>query len=743
MEMSARYRYLNRDGRWPDFTALGLELGADGALRLAALPAPDRALPDDLPLRPVPTGPAGLAIDCDGIVYWSEPDANSVWRLDRCADNPSPIPCAGGRGSAPTQFKSPRGLMIHRGQRRLYVADTGNHRVQIFDPRTWQLTGIWGGPQPGRFRSPLALAHDSAGNVYVADTGNHRVQKFDGHGDPAAFAAPDPAWQPSAVAVARDLDGQERVFVMDAQAATLRVLSTDGVVLLSTPLENPNPGLPHLQAPSGLAVADGGSVFVGDNDRLRIAKFQVDADHSLRLVGEAHYHGPVAALALDGCGGLLVLAGKGPPVRLVLDGACVTLGRLWGGPFPDPTLVIEASHRLKAVVRLPKKGGAAVRLFVRRDPAGAIANSPWEDCAKVQNLAALQQAAPPLKPGIAQGIWYQAPRGAPECLFPGAPGEQISVAVELSSDGEASPVLSQLRLDYQFEKLADRLPDCYFEENPNRGLVSRLVGVFASLFEDADTAIGRLPTQFDPWAAPAGALPRLAALVGLEPRNDVTADRVRRNIANAFARHAGRGTTAGIVAALCDELGVRAVVEEPICLGRVWLLADAGEQGDAPNGVGSILGATTMLPSAEPQGAIVGTTLILDQTEFIAGDEIGLPLFGDLAHRLVVWVPWRPGAGPEYLQSIRAVLDREVPCHLAYELCVAEPRLRVGIQARLGIDAVLGGYPDPAPLGAGLPGDGLVLGGDAPGRLGSARLGQTTYLGETTVDPPTSGESLP
>ncbi|MBI4327195.1 MAG: hypothetical protein HY674_18315, partial [Chloroflexi bacterium] len=39
---------------------------------------------------------------------------------------------------------------------------------------------IVGGPggAPGQFNNPWAIALDSAGNLYVADSGNHRVQKL-------------------------------------------------------------------------------------------------------------------------------------------------------------------------------------------------------------------------------------------------------------------------------------------------------------------------------------------------------------------------------------------------------------------------------------------------------------------------------------------------------------------------------------------------------------------------------------
>lgn len=62
---------------------------------------------------------------------------------------------------------------------RQYVCEFGNSRIQIFG-RDHQPLEVLGGPGtgPGRFNNPWAIALDSRGNLYVADAGNHRVQKF-------------------------------------------------------------------------------------------------------------------------------------------------------------------------------------------------------------------------------------------------------------------------------------------------------------------------------------------------------------------------------------------------------------------------------------------------------------------------------------------------------------------------------------------------------------------------------------
>jgi sugar lactone lactonase YvrE len=74
----------------------------------------------------------------------------------------------------------PRGIAVGNGY--IYVTESGNHRVQIFDSTTYSYTatlGIGGGSGDYQFNWPTGITVDSAGNIYVVDLLNHRVQKFD------------------------------------------------------------------------------------------------------------------------------------------------------------------------------------------------------------------------------------------------------------------------------------------------------------------------------------------------------------------------------------------------------------------------------------------------------------------------------------------------------------------------------------------------------------------------------------
>jgi DNA-binding beta-propeller fold protein YncE len=93
----------------------------------------------------------------------------------------------GSQGTGNGQFRTPVGIAVDYSNN-VYVADSGNHRVQKFSS-TGAFITKWGtyGTGDGQFNSPTGVGVGILGNVYVTDADlasayNHRVQWFSSTG---------------------------------------------------------------------------------------------------------------------------------------------------------------------------------------------------------------------------------------------------------------------------------------------------------------------------------------------------------------------------------------------------------------------------------------------------------------------------------------------------------------------------------------------------------------------------------
>ncbi|QDS90367.1 Serine/threonine-protein kinase PknD [Rosistilla ulvae] len=92
----------------------------------------------------------------------------------------------GSTGTEPGQFVRPQSLAIDRHDH-IWVADSCNHRIQVFDANGPQakLVRTWGefGHQPGQLYYPYGITLSAEEDcIYVCEYGNDRIQKFDREG---------------------------------------------------------------------------------------------------------------------------------------------------------------------------------------------------------------------------------------------------------------------------------------------------------------------------------------------------------------------------------------------------------------------------------------------------------------------------------------------------------------------------------------------------------------------------------
>lgn len=84
----------------------------------------------------------------------------------------------GRAGTAPGELSYPYDVRVDENGYR-FVCEFGNSRIQVFDAQNRSVEILGGaGSEPGDLNNPWAIALDSQGNLYVADSANHRVQKF-------------------------------------------------------------------------------------------------------------------------------------------------------------------------------------------------------------------------------------------------------------------------------------------------------------------------------------------------------------------------------------------------------------------------------------------------------------------------------------------------------------------------------------------------------------------------------------
>jgi DNA-binding beta-propeller fold protein YncE len=83
------------------------------------------------------------------------------------------------RHHQPGEFRLPDDLAFSPDQKEIFIVDRLNNRIQVTDP-DGRFKRVFGrkGSAPGELIDPKQLAFDLDGNLWVADSGNHRLQAF-------------------------------------------------------------------------------------------------------------------------------------------------------------------------------------------------------------------------------------------------------------------------------------------------------------------------------------------------------------------------------------------------------------------------------------------------------------------------------------------------------------------------------------------------------------------------------------
>ncbi len=214
--------------------------------------------------------PADVAVAPDGSLYIIEGLHHRVFHVD--ADGRL-LHVWGRRGAGPGEFTFTGALQLGlaiAADGSVFVADGGNHRIQVFGPEGRFLRQFGTrGEEPGQFFNPAGLAIGPDGSLFVADNFNMRVQRLSAEGapldqwggrgsTPGKFIQPQGlAWSPAGALYVSD--GVPRIQRFDAAGAWLGQWASAWDAPCDSPAQS--------YQVTGVALAPDGTVVAVERDR--------------------------------------------------------------------------------------------------------------------------------------------------------------------------------------------------------------------------------------------------------------------------------------------------------------------------------------------------------------------------------------------------------------------------------------------------------------------------------------------
>ncbi len=182
------------------------------------------------------------------------------------------------------EFESPSGVALDEQRELIYIADSKKHMVLVYSLKDYAKIREFGrrGAGPGEFNFPTNITVDKTGKVYVVDTANFRVQIFDPEGKHlktigALGDTPGSLARPKGIGI--DSDGH--IYVVDTAFQNFQIFDQDGNILLFVGGAGYGPG--KFGLPAGLTIDNQDNIYVVDQipANLQIFKYLGDKGKSL------------------------------------------------------------------------------------------------------------------------------------------------------------------------------------------------------------------------------------------------------------------------------------------------------------------------------------------------------------------------------------------------------------------------------------------------------------------------------
>ena len=194
--------------------------------------------------------PAALAVGSDGLVYVAD---RGNHRVQVFTLGGSLVRSFGSYGAGDGELSYPAGIGFDAAGRVL-VSDTRNHRIAVYHPSgTLQGYAVQGSGGVS-LQGPLTVAPGAGNTIHVVDAGNARVQVFDLDLSPLfTYGGYGVGGGRMVLPEALAIDGEGTAYVGDVTASSLLAFDRDGIFRERLALEG---------APAHLAIAPDGTLYV-------------------------------------------------------------------------------------------------------------------------------------------------------------------------------------------------------------------------------------------------------------------------------------------------------------------------------------------------------------------------------------------------------------------------------------------------------------------------------------------------
>jgi phage tail-like protein len=618
-------------------TTAGLTADSTGALRLDPLPgapAPVAALSALSEERPV-----ALCLSRGRPLHVLCAEHARIYvAASGCKKHAHPLPEIGAGASGERRLRSPRDITL-LPDAAIAVADAGDGAIKIFSPFPYALLSVW-----RNFGRPVRIEATARGDLWILDAESRRVVRADRDG--AARETLAGLIAPAEIAVAEGF-----VAVLDGSDVRCLVRGAIQPVTIGA--------VPDAAC---LCVDSNGAIYVGGKTGLIHVFARTPTGWRDAGVGVLGQTAPIHRLVLQADTTLLAL--------VTPEGE--THAQVW-------TMDTQAARVREATLSSEELDSGLANCVWHRIALDAdIPDGSSIEVSTETHDVSGGSAPPDLTPApiVLSGALL-------DCLVQKGTGRYLTLKLRLRGNGTTTPTLRGVRIWFPRDGWLKALPAVYQEDPESSAFLDRFLSILQTAFEGFDETIDDIWKLFDARSVPDKWFDWLAAWIAL-PINPRWSDAQRRSVLrNAFQNYRRRSTPAGLEQVVGDYAGVGARVVEHFRL-RQWIrLVD-----DSAKAVST--GAGRLWSRDAYRRWQVGVYSQVGMIKLAASPEPAMEPLAWGANQFSVFFDAAPLNVAETRKNVVEVVEREKPAHTQTYYRPVYARMRIGVQATLGVDTRVG-----------------------------------------------------